>query len=194
MTSLRPIKPRPVFWFFTNGFIIFAIMATIIFGLTRFCSAQDEKTALALAQCLAAECDRCDRGEEKAAIAWALWKGMQRYNANPRNRTTRTFYDQIIAYCAVFDRRSSYYYGKRAKQIRNSTRDKSNHLRDREWKALYEFSFSFVRRPSTVEDPHSESWHFGGVLDITRAREKGLRVLGKYCNKRGKWCTYIFGR
>lgn len=200
MSSLRPIKPRPVFWLFTNFIIVMAIMTVVILVLTRICSAQsDDDTALALAQCLVAECDRCDRANErgeyteKEAIAWVLWKGMERYNANPRNKRKRTFKDQIHAYCAVFDKRSVYYYGKRAKGIRNSTRTRTRHIRGEEWRALLDFSISFVRQPSGFTDPYQSSRHFGGILDIGGAREKGLRVLGEYRNKHGKWCTYIFG-
>ena len=180
-----------------NILILFAIhmvlISLVVFGAVKTCGAQSyDKTALALAQCLVAECDRCDRGEEKAAIAWVLWKGMERYNENPYNAKKRSFYDQIKAYCAVFDRRSKFYYGRRTRLIRRATYDRPPHIDFSSWRAIVEFSEWFL--VGAVSDPIPASRHFGGILDTKRARRNGMKVLKKYCNRRGHWCTYIFGR
>ena len=155
------------------------------------CAQSYDKTALALAQCLVAECDRCDRGEEKAAVAWVLWKGMERYNENPYNTKKRSYYDQIKAYCAVFDRRSKFYYGRRARLIRRATYNRPPHIDYSSWRAIVEFSEWFL--VGAVSDPIPDSRHFGGIFDTKRARRNGMKILKKYCNRRGHWCTYIFG-
>lgn len=62
-----------------NVLIIIAIWS-LVFGMcgggicNRVNAQYDEKTALALVQCLRAECETCQREGEKAAIAWVLKK------------------------------------------------------------------------------------------------------------------------
>lgn len=170
------------------------VIVLFVSGLAMKCSAQsDDKTALVLAQCLVAECDRCDRGEEKAAIAWVLWKGMKRYNANPRNKSKRTFLIQIREYCTLWDRDSKYYKRNRTRTIRASTQYESGHLKTKHWSELLAFAMRFVVNPKQYRDPHPNSVAFGGMMDIEQALKKGLKPIGQYCNKDGEKCTIIFG-
>ena len=81
--------------------IMYIVIAVI--AATNQCFAQDE-TALALAQCIVAECNHCDNDmKEPIATAWVIYKRMIAYNNNKYNKHKRSFKEQIYAYCAIFD-------------------------------------------------------------------------------------------
>jgi hypothetical protein len=173
------------------------IMAIVVFviGVANRCLAQDDDdTVLALAQCLAAECDKCDRGKEKEAIAWVLWKRMERYNANPNNREKRTYYEQVIRYCSVFDKRSVYYYRYRSRRIRAATIENQSHLTNADWLSLLIFSRRFVSPNERPGDPTPSAIHFSGLIDIRIALARSLVEVTRYCSRNKKWCTILWRR
>lgn len=159
-----------------------AVVALFITGLARVAFGQyDEKTELHLVQCVIAECDSCiNYPEEPAAIMHVQLKLMNRYNANPRNKVKRTLDDQVVAFCAVFDKRSKHYYGRRAERIRQSTFRKPLHLKKPVWKKMRYLARLFLA--GHLPDPATMAMDYGGDMDVPGAKKKGGVVVVKYSN------------
>jgi hypothetical protein len=145
---------------------------------------------LALSRCLVAECDRrAQKPKESAAIAWVLQKLRIQYNEH--HKTPRTYADQVHEYCAVFDKRSRFYYLPRARSIRKSTFANPLHIKTKSlWANIRNFAIRFFN--GEIVDPHPLAMHFGGGLDINSAKSKNLILVAKYCDKHGKWCNYFY--
>lgn len=165
--------------FVVTAWVAFISMMTcLIFDAMKGCaSAQyDEDTALALVQCLRAECETCTRDpEEPAAIAWILKKGAIAKGID--------FRDQIHEYCAMFNR-----HNDRARSIADSTFDDPKRGSKRWWSKMHRWARRFLL--GYIPDPERESKHFG--CDGDTRRMQGRILLRSFCSKVG--CTHIWGR
>jgi hypothetical protein len=175
------------------------IMAIVVFvvGIANRCLAQDDnETALALAQCLAAECDMCDHDpDERNSMVMVMRKLQLQFNANPRNKKQRSYRDQVLAYCALFDKRSYLYNHPRRVAIRSATLEHNSHLDDMTWRELVDYSRNVLSFGwDKVPDPTPTGMYFSGKCDINKAHQRGLVEVTRYCSDGGRWCTIIWRR
>jgi len=155
------------------------VVALFVFGIARMACAQyDERTALALVQCLRAECDECDRNpEEPAAIAWVLKK-----TAKVRGVS---LHKQITGYCALFNR-----HNDRARAIVASTFEEPKNGSKQWWLEMRIWARLFLL--GQIPDPLEKACHWGGGTDVYRM--KGRRLVGSYCNRRNKKCNHFWSK
>jgi len=177
-----------------TGFIILCLtMATILFWCSRGdaqAQPKQDDLHLRLVQCLRAECDECLFGDrdprESVAILWVLKKQASIKQISLLRET--------MDYCAMFDRNN-----KRAVAIWLSTFDEPKHAttkRGRQWwLKMRKWIHDVVSEEEEIlfPDPHPDADHFGGGMDLERAKRNGWRLVAKYCNlKNGKWCNYFW--
>jgi len=144
--------------------VISAVLVACAYSTVYAQAESKQKTALALAKCVRAECDTCRKPKERDAIAWVLKKQAA--------LTGRSFYRQIVAYCAVFDRAND-----RANNIWNSTFENPKHGKASWWLEAREWAYAFIDNPPA--DPLPEAMHWGGNMDIPRAVRAGwIRIAG----------------
>lgn len=178
----------------SSSLLILSLWA-IFFSVVQYCDSNPveayDKTSLSLVQCLIAECDRCNRDErEIAGMAWVIEKLRLAYNRNPRNKTKRSYRQQVEAYCAIFDKRFYGYTKPRSVDIRTGTFESPTHIGAKHWDRLRKFSQRFLS--GKVIDPHPEADLFGGGCDLDRAIRNHWTEEAKYCDKNGKWCNYFW--
>lgn len=151
-------------------------ISLLVCGVVCKCCAQyDERTALALVQCIRAECDRCDRHpDEQAAIAWALKK-----QAKERGISLLR---QIRYYCAMFNK-----HRDRAVAIFNSTFERPQWGDVGWWRRMHSWAFDFLE--GRIPDPVEKAMYFGGEMDVPSSR---LIEVKRYCNKRGELCNIFY--
>lgn len=145
----------------SRAFVATLIICTIL--LSAYVVRADD-TALNLVRCLRAECDDCTRPDEKEGIAWVLRK---RQKQKAKVREGWSLNSQILAYCALFDRRSSRHNSPRSKAIRASTFDAPQHgtrpKDGRWWKRMRWWALSFLA--GKIPDPFPMANHWGGRSD-----------------------------
>jgi len=170
--------------------VIILLILSVLFYLIQQCDAEeahaDDLTALRLVQCIRAECDSCSKNpDEPAAIAHVILKRMTQYNDNPSwsngyayNIPKTLSYDEyIIAYCSVFDHRSSLYYSDRATKILESTFMRPLHGKPAWWGRMQQWANKFLQ--GEIPDPLPRAMHWGGDMDIARAKRAGwTRIAG----------------
>lgn len=161
-----------LFWLLFIGLITFLVFDSI----RLFVHAQDsEDTALALVQCLRAECETCPNQKERAAIAWVLRK-----TARARGVYLR---DQILDYCAVFKLPT-----KRSRKIVESTFLHPKRGTRRWWRKTRRWALRFLA--GRIPDPEPMAKHWGGDMDTRRMT--GRILLRSFCNSSG--CTHLWSK
>lgn len=176
-----------------NHLIKLIIILAIIYSILLFankCEAQ-HKTALALAQCIIAECNHCDNDmKEPIATAFVLYKRMIQYNDNKYNKRKRSFYEQIRIYCAVFNKGAAENYnGHKQIERRNNILASTfshpvyldNKVTKEYWYWLELFCYAFVYNINSYTDPCPNAMHFGGSMDISNMYKRGW-VIDKECS------------
>lgn len=166
-----------------NLIALFIICFTFVF-LIRYCESRKVKadnTALHLTQCIISECDQCSKyPQEKRAMAFVLVKRARQYRKNTGKSLSLD--DQILSYCAVFDKRSHRYYSARAKNIRESNFDKPLHGKKKLWRKLELWSKRFIKNPTSFKDPTPKAMNWGGDMDTERALRAGWILVARYTN------------
>ncbi len=115
-----------------------------------------EEAKLDLARCIMAESD-FNNEREAAAISWVLIK---RWRLKKGDRSIGRV---ITKYCALWDTRSSKYYGQRKERIRASTWTDSRHGTPKQWRDLKVVVETFQNRKTP--DPCPIATHWAGRED-----------------------------
>jgi hypothetical protein len=180
--------------FFDSPFRLWAlIIATITIGDYLKCcnaQAQEDPTALHLAQCIRAECDECNNEYEKETMAHILVKRMVQYNNNKYNKIKKQSINldtMILSYCSVFDRRAKAYYGARSTAIRKSTFAKGGHGSLKWWRYMKAWTHNFLE--GRIDDPYPLAMHFNGLMDIHRVPSNWIEITRF---KHGKRANIIY--
>lgn len=116
----------------------------------------DEESTLALGVCVMAECD-FNSEEEASAIGHVLVKRWR------MKKGTRTIEQITKSYCALWDKRSRFYYGTRSTRIRHSTWERSSHADPSKWRSLKKWATRFQNRK--LSDPCPIAINWGGRND-----------------------------
>lgn len=163
-----------------NVLIVLAIWSLVFGmcggGICNTVNAQyDERTALALVQCLRAECESCPREDEKAAIAWVLRKRAE--------RSGTALIEKIHSYCAVFRKDHD-----RAREIKASTFDNPKRGSRQWWLEMRVWARLFLI--GEIDDPVNMAMQWGGNMDTHYMA--GRVLLGSYCDKEYRWCNHFW--